>query len=74
MNSSKKIIEKLNERRNFYLKDLEECDERGLHGKSLHYSAIIEELNLILGHNHKWKTYKDWRLCGTCRKLEEIIT
>ncbi len=71
--TSENIVKKLNERLDFYLKDLEDCDKRGLDGKSLHHRTIIDELNLILGHEHKWNTWKSWRMCETCRKLEELI-
>ncbi|HEC63969.1 hypothetical protein LCGC14_2849530 [marine sediment metagenome] len=67
----KEIVELLKKRREFYKKDLHECNKKGLFGTSVHYNAIIEELNLISGHIHKWKYVKRWKFCD-CGILREM--
>lgn len=55
------IMKLLKERREWYIEDNKKCIDAGLHGTALHYDAIIEELNLVSGHVHKWKYFRRWK-------------
>jgi len=63
---NQETVELLKKRKEFYVDDLHKCNEQGLHGKSLHYESIIEELNLLLGHEHNWKYFKHIKYCKPC--------
>jgi len=66
IDNNRKIVELVKKRKEFYVDDLHKCNEQGLHGKSLHYESIIEELNLLLGHKHNWKYFGDIKYCKSC--------
>jgi len=60
------IVQLVKKRKEFYVDDLHKCNKQGLYGKSLHYESIIEELNLLLGHEHNWKYFEHIKYCKPC--------
>jgi len=66
------IVNRLRERYEWFKKDNERCINSGHKGTALHYDAIIEVLNFVLGHIHNWDYVKSWRICKDCRRLEEL--